>query len=189
LKLGRQRRSPLPATSPSFSLLPRLPRVVRKQPLPSFYFFPSRMPCRRSPAAGRLPPLASCRGHRSNRPCKHVFEFAFTPATRRSKPHMISWPGVPFRPTPARAPPPSHVRARPDVGSTTSGSDQPSPRVKPGVHRSIGVLLLKRPPVSYILQAGPSTLKNSYSLVLNFRFKPLSLLEFHTRGPEHPFMI
>jgi hypothetical protein len=37
------------------------------------------------------------------------------------------------------------------------------------------------------LHAGPSTLKDSYNLVLNFRFKPLPLIEFRTRGPEHPF--
>jgi hypothetical protein len=73
------------------------------------------------------------------------------------------------------------------AGSAINGRDSFDPRVNPARTGQPGVLLLKRPPVSYILQAGPSTLKNSYSFVLNFRFKPLSLLEFQTRGPEHPF--
>jgi hypothetical protein len=138
LKLDRRCRSPPPSTSPPFSLPPRLPRVVRKQPPPSFYFFPSHMPRRHSPAAGRPPPSASCRGRRPKHLCKHMFEFANSPATRRSFPRVISWPGVLFRPTPASAPPPlaralppSRVRAWMAVGSAINGPDPIDLRVKP----------------------------------------------------------
>jgi hypothetical protein len=90
-------------------------------------------------------------------------------------------------PPPARPPPSSHPHAWPAAGSATNGSDQPGPRVNLACNGQPGVLLLKRPLTSFILHVGPPTLKDSYSLVLNFMFEPLALIDFHTRGPEHPF--
>jgi hypothetical protein len=80
-----------------------------------FYFFPSRMPRRRSPAAGRPPPLAPCRGRRPNRMCKRTIEFAISLATRRCNPRTISWPGASFRPSPV-TPPPRAAAAQPHAG-------------------------------------------------------------------------
>jgi hypothetical protein len=87
----------------------------------------------------------------------------------------------------SRAPPPNRVRAWPAAGSAADDLDQPGPQVNSANNGQPGVLLLKRPPTSFILHAGPSTLKDSYKAVLNFMFKPLSLLDLCTRGLKQPF--
>jgi hypothetical protein len=90
-------------------------------------------------------------------------------------------------PPPARAPLPSHMRTWPAAGSGANDPDQRGRGSNPARNGQAGALLLKRPPVSYLLHVGPSTLIDSFNSVLNFRFKPLSLLEFHTQVPEDPF--
>jgi hypothetical protein len=127
-----------------------------------------------------------------------MFEFTIALATHRCNPHVISWSGTLFPANagdprrrvplpPARAPPLERVRPTPTVGSGADGPDPTGHRVKRVFYRLTRALLLKRPLVSLILQAGPSTSKNLYRSVLNFMFKPLILIDFHTKGPEQPF--
>jgi hypothetical protein len=132
-----------------------------------------------------------------NCPCKRTFGFAITPAMHRCHLRTFLWSGAPFWPTPvtrcrapppsARAPPPSRLRARLVVGSAVKGLDPPSPRVNPASNGQPGDFLLKRLPASFYSHAGPSTSIDPHRSVLKFRFKPLALLDFRTRGPEQHF--
>jgi hypothetical protein len=160
LKLGRRHRSPAPSSCPLLSLPPRLPRAVRKQTPVPFYFFPSCMPCHYSPATGRPPPLAPCRGRRPKRPARAsarlssqsrqlrlgVFRVRFSGRERRYGCCRRSRRHAP--PLPTQAPPPSRVRAWMAVGSGMDDPDSFDPRVNPASNGQPGVLLLKRPPVS-----------------------------------------
>jgi hypothetical protein len=69
-----------------------------------------------------------------------------------------------------RAPLPGRLLAWLAIGSAANSPDQRDPRVKPTHNGQVVALLLKRPPISLILHAGPSTSINSYISVLNFMF-------------------
>jgi hypothetical protein len=119
------------------------------------------------------------------------------PTAHRCNPCMFYWPGALVRPTsatrrrapplPARASLPWRTQAWPATGSATNGSDQPGLQVNPAHNGQPGDFLLKRAPASLFSHAGPSTSIDPHRSVLKFRFKPLTLLDSHTRGPEHSF--
>jgi hypothetical protein len=83
-----------------------------------------------------------------------------------------------------RALPPSRMRTWPAAGSGANGPDHRGRGSNPARNGQDGALLLKKPLVSLNLHAGPSTSKNLCKSVLNFMFKPLSLIDLYTRGPE-----
>jgi hypothetical protein len=132
LKLGRRCQSLPSSSSPPLSLPPRLPRAVRKQYPPPFYLFPSRMLRRRSPAAGRPPPLALRLGRRLNYSCMHLFSFASLQASRRCIPRAKPWPKTLFSAVVGDPPPRASVRRRPATCGRGRPLDQPwTARISP----------------------------------------------------------
>jgi hypothetical protein len=127
LTFDHRRQSPPLSTSPPLSRPPKLLRLVKKLLPASLLFLPSRTSRCHSSAAGRPPPSAPCRGRHPKHLCKHMFEFANSPATLRHFPRVILWPGTPFRPTPASAPPRAALlRRRPVAFGRGWPLDRPS---------------------------------------------------------------
>jgi hypothetical protein len=89
LKPDRRCRSPPPPSPPSLSRPSKLHRVVKKLLPASLLFLPSRAPRRRSLAGNRPSPWTPCRGRRLSHPCKHMFRFAKSSASRRCLPRTI----------------------------------------------------------------------------------------------------
>jgi hypothetical protein len=165
---------------------------VRKQPSPSFSSLPSCAPCRRSPAGDRSPPSAPCRHRRLTHPCKHMFKFAKSPPTRRHFPHVFSWPERCFgrrrRPPPPRA----AALALAGAGSRWIGRRWPRSNRPAGQTGHIPVnwgIKVKEPPSPRFFNFTCRSFHLERPLQFSPKFYVLVpvLLEFHTRGPEHPF--
>jgi hypothetical protein len=170
---------------------------VRKQSLPSFISLPSCATRGRSPAAGPPPPSARSRDCHLTHLCKHMFEFAKSPATCRRFPHAFSWSercfGRRWRPSPSRA---AAAGASAAALALAGASSHWIERGWPRSNRPAGQTghipvnwgkKVKEPPSFFNFTCRSFHLNKPLQFGPKFYVLAPVLLEFHTRGPEHPF--